>query len=397
VNLNLLLAAPSLRLAGVSLLLMAAGCGRDDVKSYEVAKVTPAAQAPGGSLPPGHPEVGSPMPGGMTDPGMDLRPQLTWKTPDGWTENPPGAMRVGSFRINGRDGKQADLSIIPLGGIAGGDLANVNRWRGQVGLQPASADEIKQSAQVVEVAGQPADMYELSGTNAASGDAAGILAAIAKREGTAWFFKMSGDPGVVADQKPAFVAFLKTVKFEAPEAAAMPPGHPPVGEMTMPPGHPSVSSAAPAMAAVDSDAAASGKPAWQVPPGWQEVPGGQFLVAKFNLSGDGGARAAVNVSASAGDGGGLVSNVNRWRKQLGLADEAAGEINNAVTAVEVSGSKAALVELSGTDAKTGQPAKVVGIMVGQGGQTWFYKLMGDAKVVEAQKGAFTAFVQSAKY
>jgi hypothetical protein len=30
-------------------------------------------------------------------------------------------------------------------------------------------------------------------------------------------------------------------------------------------------------------------------------------------------------------------------------------------------------------------------------QTWFYKLMGDAKVVESQKDAFTQFVKSAKY
>ena len=30
-------------------------------------------------------------------------------------------------------------------------------------------------------------------------------------------------------------------------------------------------------------------------------------------------------------------------------------------------------------------------------QTWFYKLMGDSKVVESQKDAFTKFVQSVKY
>ena len=55
-----------------------------------------------------------------------------------------------------------------------------------------------------------------------------------------------------------------------------------------------------------------------MPAGWQEVPGGQFLVAKFNLTGDSGATAAVNVSSSPGEGGGLAGNVNRWRGQLGL-------------------------------------------------------------------------------
>jgi hypothetical protein len=39
----------------------------------------------------------------------------------------------------------------------------------------------------------------------------------------------------------------------------------------------------------------------------------------------------------------------------------------------------------------------VGVIVPQSGQTWFYKLMGDAKVVESQKDAFTKFVQTVKY
>jgi len=120
-------------------------------------------------------------------------------------------------------------------------------------------------------------------------------------------------------------------------------------------------------------------------------------VTKFNLSAEGGAQAAVNVSVSAGDGGGLAGNVNRWRKQLGLAEQSDEEISRSVAALDVSGGKATLVEIAGTDAKTGQPAKVVGTMVPQGGQTWFYKLMGDAKAVEAQQDAFTQFVQTVKY
>jgi hypothetical protein len=100
---------------------------------------------------------------------------------------------------------------------------------------------------------------------------------------------------------------------------------------------------------------------------------------------------------SAGEGGGLISNVNRWRKQLGLSDLSADEIIKEVTSVETSGGKAMFVEMAGTDAKSRQPAQIVGAMVPQAGQTWFYKLMGDPKIVERQKAAFTTFVQSAKY
>jgi hypothetical protein len=39
----------------------------------------------------------------------------------------------------------------------------------------------------------------------------------------------------------------------------------------------------------------------------------------------------------------------------------------------------------GTDAKTGQPARLVAAIVPHGDKTWFYKLMGNGKVVGGQK------------
>jgi hypothetical protein len=72
-------------------------------------------------------------------------------------------------------------------------------------------------------------------------------------------------------------------------------------------------------------------------------------------------------------------------------------VNQSATPADIPGGKAMFVDLTGTDARTGQPARLVGAIVPQGGQMWFYKLMGDAKVVEAQKSAFTQFVQTVKY
>jgi hypothetical protein len=388
------------------LFLLVAGCHRDEVKVYQTAKdqnqsppqTAPAlsTDSPNPALPPGHPDISSTP--GFSPPAMSGSgsPRLTWKTPDGWKELAPGQMRVASFKITGAGGKLADVSIIPLGGIAGGDVANVNRWRGQVGLEPVPADEIKKLAQSVEVAGQPADLYELAGKNPGNGEPAGILAAITQREDTAWFFKMTGDPEVIAEQKPAFVEFLKSVRFETGETAGMPPGHPPTAGMNLPGGHPDVSSMPAMPAATDTAPSTEGRPNWQVPAGWEEVSGGQFLVAKFNITGQGGT-AAVNVSSSAGEGGGLAGNVNRWRGQLGLAPWSESDLNQSVTVIDMPGGKASLVDMNGTDTRTGQPTRLVGVVVPQSGQTWFYKLMGDAKVVESQKDAFTKFVQSVKY
>ena len=147
-------------------------------------------------------------------------------------------------------------------------------------------------------------------------------------------------------------------------------------------------------AAVSSE----GKPTWSVPAGWKEIPGGGFLVAKFTISSDGGTPTAVNVSSSAGDGGGLVANVNRWRvQQLGLTAWSAEELSKQSKTVETAAGPATFVEFAGKDARSGQPTSLVGAMISQGGQTWFYKLMGDTKIVESQKEAFIRFVKEVKY
>ena len=74
-------------------------------------------------------------------------------------------MRAASFRVAAHDGRQADVSVIPLPGLAGSDLDNVNRWRGQVGLPGVSEAELAKLAQPVEIAGQSASLYEQAGAN----------------------------------------------------------------------------------------------------------------------------------------------------------------------------------------------------------------------------------------
>jgi len=361
--------------AAVILLASLTGCDRDEIKVYRVAKES--AQPMEASMPSGHLETAP-----------AAKPSLTWKTPEAWTEVTPGEMRLASFNVKGPDGKQADMSIIPLPGLAGGDAPNVNRWRGQVGLPPATPEEIEKSGEAIEAGGQPAKFYELTGTNPSSGDPTRVFGVIQHRDGTAWFFKMTGDDAVVAAQKPAFLEFLKTLDFTGAAAApvALPPNHPPMGGGDM------MGAMPPATGEISSE----GKPGWQVPAGWTEIPGGQFLIAKFTIAA-GEAKAAVNVSTSTGDGGGLAGNVNRWRKQLGLAEFSTAEIGSEVKALEITGGKASLVDFSGKDARSGSPARLVGAIVPQNSQTWFYKLMGDASVVESQKDTFTKFVQGVKY
>jgi hypothetical protein len=368
---NLALAGQILLWAG--LMVSVGGCKRQDIQVYTVPKETV------------RPEVTANSGGGEAS--GEAKPGLTWKTPEGWEEVPPGEMRVASFRVKGENGKQADVSAVPLPGMAGGDIGNVNRWRGQLGLSPVAEGDLPKIAEAVEVAGQSGQLFDQAGKAAGSDDPTRMLAVIYRKEGTAWFFKMTGDDELVAKQKPTFIAFLKTLNFEGKASQTeLPPSHPPIDSGSI------ASSRAPA-----AQASSAGKPNWQVPSGWQEVDAGQFLVAKFKLVGEGNAQAAVNVSMSAGDGGGLEANVNRWRGQLGLPAMASTELSSAVQTLDIPGGKAMLIEMNGTDARTGQASRLVGAMVPKGTQTWFYKLMGDQAVVDREKKTFTHFLETAKY
>jgi len=363
-----------------ALAVLSAGCSRDGVKVYHVESTDTSTPPPPAAAPSAMPAT---MPSGLPVPDTSTLPKLKYTVPDGWQEKTPTEMRVASFGIS-ENGKDADMSVIPLGGMAGGDLANVNRWRGQVGLDALADADLQKLAEKVEIAGQAADLYDMAGT------AERIVGVIFHNGDATWFFKMTGDPDLVEKQKPAFVSFLKSFQFgglAAPstmDLSQLPPSHPAI------PGMDAGNATAPA-----TDAA--NVPTWTIPAGWQAAPLSQFLVAKFSIAGADGAEAAINVSSLAGDGGGLAANVNRWRGQLGLAPNADAEAANLPTMDASGGGKATLIDISGTDARTGKPARLVGVIVPQNGQTWFYKLMGDPDVVAQQKDAFVKFVQSAKY
>jgi hypothetical protein len=383
--------APSnvLPLATAALMLfVTAGCGRDNVKVYQVANgdsaTTPPATAPA-ALPTTMPAT---MPAGMAAPDNSSQPKLKYTLPDGWKEKALTQMRVASFEVS-ESGKTADVSVIPLGGMAGGDLANVNRWRGQVGQPPLADDDLQKLAEKIAVAGQPADLYDVAGTAPGNGDAERILGVILHNDDTAWFFKMTGDATLVENQKPAFIAFLKSVEFNklpppsTLDLSQLPPSHPAIPGMT-----------AGGQAQPNVDAAS--KPTWSVPAGWTEGELSQFLVAKYIIQGTGDAVAVVNVSQLDGDGGGLLPNINRWRGQLGQPPLTEGDLA-ALPTLDVSGVKAAVADITGTDPRSGKSARLVGVVLPLGGQTWFYKLMGDPGVVAQQKDALTQFVHSAKY
>ena len=349
--------------AGIILISVLAGCKRDEVKVYNVPK---EASAPPQPSPAVASDVSSPAPAAMP------LPQLTYRLPESWQNKAPSEMRVASFAALGPNGQSADVSVIPLP-IVGRDLELVNMWRSQVQLAPTSEPNAVNQAEPVTIGVEQGRLFDFVSEQPMIGKARQrILVALFTRGPMSWFFKMTGEDAFVTSQKGNFLQFLKSISFTetpTPQSGGPPP--------------------------IPSESTHS---IWTVPSDWQSLPPSEFLVAKFLIQ-NGAAKAEVNVSEFAGEAGGPLANVNRWRGQLGLNPlKSELELSQLFPAIDLpSGGQLTLVDLTGADSKTGKPARLVGAIVPQSGQTWFYKLMGDAKVVESQKDAFTQFVQSAKY
>ena len=181
------------------LTLTLAGCKkRDEVRFYQAPKDEPSPLAANPALPP-------PATGGKP----------VWQKPGGWTEKPASAMRLASFSSAEKDGESADISVVTLGGPAGGALANVNRWRGQIGLPAVDDAGLATLLTDMQIDGKAARIIDMAGTEPPEGKTKPQRTVVAMIEvaGQTWFFKMSGEDSAVAAEKPAFLAFLDSIHF----------------------------------------------------------------------------------------------------------------------------------------------------------------------------------------
>jgi len=92
-------------------------------------------------------------------------------------------------------------------------VANVGRWRREVGLPPLSDEETKATMQPIEIDGTKATFVAAVPDVGQSQANLATLAAMFTRGDAIWFFKLHGDRDVVAAQKDKFETFLKSVKF----------------------------------------------------------------------------------------------------------------------------------------------------------------------------------------
>jgi hypothetical protein len=351
------------RVVGVILISALAGCKRDEVKVYHIVQEEPP-QTQSTPVPPETPSSG------MSQQTAAL-PQLNYQLPEGWQEKPPTEMRVASFTALGPDGESADVSVIPLP-IVGQDLDLINMWRSQVQLPTTSDPGAIKQAEPVAIGTEQGRLFSFVSEQPMVGQSRQrILVAELNRGTMSWFFKITGGDTFVTSQKETFLKFLKSISLAG--------------------------NAPPEMAAAPVTQNQNANSIWTIPADWQALPPSQFLFAEFSITGTNGANADVNVAQMGGDGGGWLANANRWRGQLGLPQITEGDLSMLAMTIDSPNGKIQIVDFSGTDAKTGKPTRLVGAVVPQNGQTWFYKLMGDESILAQQTNAFVKFIQSANY
>ncbi len=367
------MSAPFRNSAAACLALALAGCSDQQIASYRVPKD------------PGAAAVAAPAAAGaaVAQPGA-----LHWATPAGWQAQAASGLRAASFLAPGPNGATADVSVVTFGGAGGDVLANINRWRGQLQLPPIAAGELAANVSALE---EPAGHFlvaDIRGEPAAGKPAPRILGAWLEQPNQVWFFKMMGPEDVVEAQQATFLGFLRSVA-----AGAAPEGAPRVAENAPKSSENTNDLPHAAFVVAPTDAAGAPSLQWQAPADWKTKPVTMMRKGSFTVS-RGGADADLAITAFPGDVGGLAANVNRWRGQVGLApvDEAA--IGTVTESFEANGLHFTLVDCAGADPAGAQ--RILAALVPWQGATWFFKLTGPDRMVEAEKPAFAGFLRTVR-
>jgi hypothetical protein len=168
----------------------------------------------------GKPRMAAPpaAPARTPQPAAGGPPRPSFDAPAGWQPVPiaPGGMRVAAYKVTDGD-RSAEVTVIPLSGSAGGLLANVNRWRGEVGLGPLTDDQLPKESKTLDTPAGPAVVVDLPGPESAGSKR--TLGAILPRDGTTWFIKLHGPAELVGKQQANFEAFVRSLRFGAAQGA----------------------------------------------------------------------------------------------------------------------------------------------------------------------------------
>jgi hypothetical protein len=304
--------------------------------------------------------------GGMAAPApapeAEAAPSLRYTLPAGWQELAPAQFR--DVNLGAPDGVKAWVTLMGPG--AGGPLGNLTRWRGQLGLPPATAEDLAGLARV-PLLGAEARQVDLLAPDGSQR----MVAVMLFEERRSVFVRMSGAPAAVEAQLEAFAAFRASLADGRPAPGQAPAQAPAGGQPATAPG-------------VGTVASGAGDFGWQVPTGWVPLGAKPFKLFEFR-AGD----TNCWLSELAGDGGGFAANVNRWCTQVGRPAMTPADLE-ALPRIQVLGRPVPFVPLLAEGSAEG----MLGVVVALEARTLFVKMAGPSDQLRARQAEFEAFCRS---
>lgn len=341
-------------LVGCAPLVLLAGCDRSEIHSYRVDREFEGSTASVG-------EIAEAQPSQAESPGV------IWSVPAGWQEvETTSSMRIATFRA--ANGQEVAVTAFP--GDVGGLLANVNRWRGQVGLDPT--DEQGVIPHLTRLEGANVIIVDIPG------EAVRLVGSIIQvGDGQTWFVKTIGESDMVEPLMEDLAAFSASFHIHDSHEGHDHASH---AEETPAPDPAPESNADSVEDAASSDQHPSD---WAQPAEWTVEEGASSILMAAYLSESGG---RITLTSLMGEGGGVLGNINRWRDQLGLP------VMASLDEMEMKdlGNGALLVDLVAPD----QSGRMAAGIVPADGHTLFFKLTGSVDAVEAELDRFEAYIDA---
>lgn len=157
------------------------------------------------------PGMGAPGTGDVPPPPQPTRQgALKWTLPKGWTEGEAGGMRFATLKPPYPGKVEATVVVLP--GAAGGELSNVNRWRGQIGLGPI--DEKALATLRKPVASKAGTVSVFDFTSEGQAKTRMVAGLISTSDGNTWFLKLVGDAEPVGKAAPDFMRFIGSLHLD---------------------------------------------------------------------------------------------------------------------------------------------------------------------------------------
>lgn len=166
------------------LCLMNLGCAEEQVRVYELPKqvvdVSPDGAVPGSGR------------------------SLSFQPAEGWKEVVPSSSMVRQQFTAG----QATVSHSAFPGAVGGDLANLNRWRGQLGLGPVDLESVP-----AEISSRQVQGIEVRRVDLDNGERR-LLVDMIRYDGMTWFIKITGPVDAVEKELSRFNSHVQSLRVD---------------------------------------------------------------------------------------------------------------------------------------------------------------------------------------